>query len=54
MNWSQVAPTLGVTCSIRLADWSLADSLESAQQVADVYLYVAKNAGRKRCVSTTT
>ncbi|MFF0946159.1 diguanylate cyclase [Rhizobium leguminosarum] len=51
-EWSQVAPKLEVTCSIGLADWSMADSLEVALQVADANLYVAKNSGRNRCVST--
>ncbi|OWV89259.1 diguanylate cyclase [Rhizobium sp. R635] len=50
-DWSQVAPELAVTCSIGLADWFLADSLEAALQVADANLYVAKNTGRNRCVA---
>ncbi|MDC9811231.1 GGDEF domain-containing protein [Rhizobium binxianense] len=51
-EWSQVASKLGVTCSIGLADWSLADNLEIALQVADANLYVAKNAGRNRSIAT--
>lgn len=50
-DWSEVAPKLEVACSIGLADWSLAESLEAALQVADANLYAAKNAGRNRCVA---
>lgn len=53
-EWSLVAPKLDVTCSIGLADWSLADSLEAALHVADANLYVAKNSGRNRCVAAAT
>ncbi|RFB83786.1 GGDEF domain-containing protein [Rhizobium leguminosarum bv. trifolii] len=53
-DWSEVAPNLDVTCSIGLADWSLAESLEAALPVADANLYAAKNAGRNRCVAPAT
>ncbi|OHV19022.1 GGDEF domain-containing protein [Rhizobium sp. RMa-01] len=50
-EWSEVDPKLDVTCSIGLADWSLADNIEIALQAADANLYTAKNAGRNRCVA---
>jgi diguanylate cyclase (GGDEF)-like protein len=49
-DWRTVAVGLDVTCSIGLADWTLADDFEAALHRADVRLYSAKNAGRNRCV----
>ncbi|MBB2671728.1 hypothetical protein [Rhizobium sophoriradicis] len=41
-----------VIANYLLADWSLTDKLEAALHIANANLYVAKNAGRHRCVAT--
>ena len=46
--------TIGITCSIGVAEWEAGDTVDSLFRRADVALYEAKRSGRNRVVAADT